>query len=139
MAEDVSGGRRSIDGMNGNNDVCTEFFDTYIRALLDRDASAISDHYAVPAQIEFPGQRIAVTDGSQTAEFFAGAFEQYEAVTDIDVTVDVVAETGHSIWADVAWDYHGGAPDERNMYQLVRTGDGWKIGVLTPLTLEGRG
>ncbi|UZD62502.1 hypothetical protein [Brevibacterium sp. JSBI002] len=24
-------------------------------------------------------------------------------------------------------------PDERNMYQLVRTDEGWKIAVLTPL------
>lgn len=39
----------------------------------------------------------------------------------------------HSIWVDVTWTYHGGAPDERNMYQLVRTDEGWKIAVLTPL------
>src|SRR5699024_151749 len=47
----------------------------------------------------------------------------------------VIASTEHSIWADVTWRYHGGAPDERNMYQLVQTDDGWKIAVLTPLTL----
>lgn len=45
----------------------------------------------------------------------------------------VVASTGHSIWADVSWDHHGGALDEHNMYQLVRTVKGWKIAVLTPL------
>lgn len=125
--------------MDGNNDVCAEFFDTYTRAPLDRDAAAIADHYAVPAQIEFPGQRLAVTDERQTVEFFAGAFGQYEKVTDIDVAINVVAETGHSIWADVTWDYHGDAPGERNMYQLVLTGNEWKIGVLTPLTLAGEG
>lgn len=125
--------------MDGNNDVCTEFFDTYRRALLGRDAAAIAAQYAVPAQIEFPGQRIAVTDGRQTVEFFAGAFGQYEEVTDADCAVDVVAETAHSIWADVTWNYHGGAPAERNMYQLVLTGNEWKIGVLTPLTLAAEG
>lgn len=46
------------------------------------------------------------------------------------------ASTGHSIWADVTWKYQGGAPDERNMYQLVRTDAGWKIAVLTPLELR---
>ncbi|SMX73077.1 hypothetical protein BANT918_00843 [Brevibacterium antiquum CNRZ 918] len=131
----MSGLRAILEGMDENNDVHTEFFGTYTRALIDRDAAAIADHYAVPAQIEFPGQRIAVTDTSQTKVFFAGAFGQYEGVTDIDAAVEVVASTGHSIWADVTWRYHGGAPDERNMYQLVRTKGGWKVAVLTPMTL----
>lgn len=131
--------RAILGRMNENNDVHTEFFDTYARALIDRVAAAIADHYAVPALIEFPGQRISVTDAGQTESFFAGAFGQYEAVTEVDTAVSVVASTGHSIWADVTWRYHGGAPDERNMYQLVQTDDGWKIAVLTPLTLaEGR-
>lgn len=39
----------------------------------------------------------------------------------------------HSIWADVTWTYHGGAPDERNMNQLVRTDEGGKTAVPTPL------
>ena len=47
--------------------------------------------------------------------------------------MEVVAATGHSIWADVSWHHHGGAPDERSMYQLVRNGDKWTIAVLTPL------
>lgn len=113
--------------------IAREFFDAYTRALLDRDAGAVAGHYAVPALIEFPEQAIAVTDAGQTEDFFAGAFGQYENVSAADATVDVVAATGHSIWADVTWDHHGGAPDERNMYQLVRSGDGWKIAVLTPL------
>src|SRR5699024_8503578 len=175
----VSGLRAILNRMNENNDVHTEFFDTYTRALIDRDAAAIADHYAVsaliefpglriwvpdviqtarvfvtspralidldaaaiadhyavPALIEFPGQRISVTDASQTESFFAGAFDQYEAVTEVDAAVSAIASTGHSIWADVTWRYHGRAPDERNMYQLVQTDDGWKIAVLTPLTL----
>src|SRR5699024_6068026 len=131
----VSGLRATLGRMNENNDVHTEFFDTYTRALIDRDAAAIADHYAVPALIEFPGQRISVTDASQTESFFAGAFDQYEAVTEVDAAVSAIASTGHSIWADVTWRYRGRAPDERNMYQLVQTDDGWKIAVLTPLTL----
>lgn len=121
--------------MDENSEVHTQFFDAYTRALLDRDAAAIADHYAVPALIEFPGQRILVTDAEQTKSFFESAFEQYEKVTDVDVVATVAASTGHSIWADVTWKYQGGAPDERNMYQLVCTDAGWKIAVLTPLEL----
>ena len=111
-----------------------QFFTTYTRALLDRDAQAIADHYAVPALIAFPGQVLTVSDRAQTAAFFASAFAQYEGVTDASAAIDVVAETGHSIWADVTWSYEGPAEGERNMYQLLRDADGnWRIGVLTPL------
>ncbi|MGK5683110.1 hypothetical protein [Actinoplanes sp. URMC 104] len=113
--------------------VAREFFDTYTRALLERDPSAIADHYAVPALIEFPDQAVAVSDAAQTKEFFAGAFGQYEGVTRADATIAVVAETGHSVWADVTWSYDADVPGERNLYQLVRTGAGWRIAVLTPL------
>ena len=121
--------------MNENNEVHTQFFDTYTRALIDRDASAIADHYAVPALIEFPGQRILVTEAAQTESFFANAFGQYSGVTEVNADVTVAASSEHSIWADLTWKYQGGAPDERNMYQLVRTDAGWKIAVLTPLEL----
>ncbi|WP_173154725.1 hypothetical protein [Brevibacterium permense] len=121
--------------MDEDKEVHTQFFDAYTRALIDRDAVAIADHYAVPALIEFPGQRILVTEAPQTESFFASAFGQYSGVTEVDVHVTVAASTEHSIWADVSWKYQGGAPDERNMYQLVRTEDGWKIAVLTPLEL----
>ncbi|MGO1290073.1 MAG: hypothetical protein ACTMH0_02150 [Brevibacterium linens] len=50
-----------------------------------------------------------------------------------DTAVEVAASTAHSIWVDVTWTYHGGAPDERNMNQLVRTDEGGKIAVPTPL------
>ncbi|WP_025777494.1 nuclear transport factor 2 family protein [Brevibacterium sp. VCM10] len=119
--------------MNENNEVHTQFFDSYTRALIDREAAAIAEHYAVPALIEFPGQRILVTDAGQTRDFFAQAVGQYDGVTEVDTAVEVAASTAHSIWVDVTWTYHGGAPDERNMYQLVRTDEGWKIAVLTPL------
>lgn len=121
--------------MDENNEVHTEFFATYTRALLDRDAATIAAHYTVPALIEFPGQRILVTDSRQTEDFFTGAFGQYAEVTQADADIKVAAQTDHSIWADVTWHYHGGAPDERNMYQLVITEEGWKIAVLTPLAL----
>lgn len=123
---------RNVEFMSAYN-IAREFFDGYTRALLDRDAKAISDFYAVPALIEFPEQAIAVSDANQTEEFFAGAFDQYEGVTTTEAIVEVVAATSHSIWADVTWDHHSGAPNERNMYQLIRTGDDWKISVLTPL------
>ncbi|SDR77906.1 SnoaL-like domain-containing protein [Brevibacterium siliguriense] len=135
MTFPTSGARSSICGRNENKEVHRQFVDAYTRALIDRDASAIADHYAVPALIEFPGQWILVTDAAQTESFFASAFEQYSDVTEVDADVTVTAATGHSIWADVTWRFRGGAPDERNMYQLVSTEDGWKIAVLTPVEL----
>lgn len=116
------------------NETTQEFFNGYTRALLDRDAAAIAGHYAVPALIAFPDQAIAVTDAAQTVQFFEGAAAQYDGVSEATAAVDVVAETGHSIWADVTWSYDGN-PAERNMYQLVRSAGSWKVAVLTPLEL----
>lgn len=116
-----------------DNTIAASFFDTYTRALLDRDAKTIAEHYAVPALIEFPDQPVPVSDTSQTEQFFTGAFGQYEGVSTARATIEVIAETGHSIWADVTWTYAAGAPVEHNLYQLVRTPAGWKIAVLTPL------
>lgn len=76
-----------------------------------------------------------MSDAHQTEAFFASAFSQYEGVAAAEATVEVIAATSHSIWADVTWNYHDGAPNERNMYQLVRSDidAGWQIAVLTPL------
>lgn len=114
--------------------IAREFFDTYARALLDRNAKAIADHYAVPALIVAPGQLIAVSHAFQTEEFFASTFGQYEGISEVSPAVDVVATTRHSLWVDVTWTYDGTAA-ERNMYQLVQIEDVWTIAVLTPLDL----
>src|SRR5699024_2100521 len=135
----VSVPRATLGRMNENNDVHTEFFDTYARALIDRAAAAIADHYAAPAIIEFPGRRISGPVAGPTESVLGRAGRQDDAVTGVDTGVSVIPPTGQSIRGDVTWRYHGGAPDERNMYQLVQTDDGWKIAVLTPLTVaEGR-
>ena len=116
-----------------NSTIAQQFFDSYTRALLDRDAKAIAEHYAVPALIEFPDHPIAVSEASQTEQFFSGAFGQYDGVSTTHATIKVVAETGHSIWADVTWTHDAGVPSERLLYQLVRSGSDWRIAVLTPL------
>ena len=128
----LSGLVRNVEDMT-HNAVAEQFFNSYTRALLDRNAEAIAEHYAVPALIEFPDHPIAVSDASQTEQFFSGAFGQYEAVSTTHATIKVVAETGHSIWADVTWTHDAGAPSERFLYQLVRSGSDWRIAVLTPL------
>ena len=68
---------RSVEDMT-HNAIAEQFFDSYTRALLDRDAETIAEHYAVPALIEFPEHPIAVSSASQTKQFFAEAFGQYE-------------------------------------------------------------
>lgn len=114
--------------------IATEFFHTYARALLARNAKAIADHYVVPALIAAPGQLMAVSDPTQTEEFFASAFGQYEGISEVSPAVKVIATTRHSLWVDVTWAYDGTAA-ERNMYQLVQVDDNWGIAVLTPLDL----
>ena len=110
----------------------TEFVDRYREALMARDERQVARLYAVPGLILFPGQAIAVSDEQQTEQFFAAAWDQYEGVTDTHTDVTVVAEAPGSIWVDVTWN-HVGAPPERLMYQLVDSGETWKIAVLTPL------
>ncbi|BDI23690.1 DUF4440 domain-containing protein [Herbiconiux sp. L3-i23] len=114
------------------DDVVSEFFRRYGDALLARDEAAVAELYAVPALILFPGQSIAVTDRTQTEQFFASAWGQYEGVDETTNTIDVVASGEHSIWADVTW-FSGGRARERFVYQLVGDAGEWKIGVLTPI------
>lgn len=127
----VSGLLASVATMS-ENDTVNAFFEQYSNALLKRDQRAVADLYAVPALILFPGQSIPVSDSTQTEQFFAAAWEQYDGVTATSTEIAIVAETGHSIWADVTWRHDNGST-ERLMYQLVDTGEGWKIAVLTPL------
>ena len=103
------------------------------RTTIMQVAQAIAEHYAVPALIEFPDHPIAVSEASQTEQFFSGAFGQYDGVSTTHATIRIVAETGHSIWADVTWTHDAGVPSERLLYQLVRSGSDWRIAVLTPL------
>lgn len=110
-----------------------EFFNRYARALLDRDERAVAARYAVPGLILFPGSSIVVTDTEQTERFFASSWEQYAGVTEAAADVRVLAETTHSVWAEVTWRYDG-EPRERFVYQLVQGERGWQIAVLTPLT-----
>ena len=115
----LSGLVRNVEDMT-HNAVAEQFFNSYTRALLDRNAGAIAEHYAVPALIEFPEHPIAVSSASQTEQFFAGAFSQYEGVTTTHAAVKVVASTGHSIWVDVTWTHSPSRQEERFLYQLVR-------------------
>ncbi|WP_240694651.1 hypothetical protein [Cryobacterium sp. SO1] len=77
--------------------VAHDFFDTYARALVARDANAVSRLYATPALILFPGQSIAVSEPSQTAEFFLQAWEQYDGIKHTATDINVVAQTRHSV------------------------------------------
>lgn len=110
------------------------FFDRYQAALLDRDAARISEMYAVPGLVLFPGTSVAVTDRSETEQFFRASFGQYDGVTAVDHQLTIIAETSHSVWADVTWSY-GGRPRERFCYQLVGADDP-QIAVLTLIDLD---
>lgn len=109
-----------------------EFFDRYADALLARDERAVAAMYAIPSLIVFPGNRVAVAQQSQTEEFFASAWTQYEGVDEVEHEVSIMGLAPHSIWADVTWTYDG-RPQERFCYQLVGEPSHYQIAVLTPM------
>jgi hypothetical protein len=78
-----------------------DFFDHYAAALLARDARAVSELYAVPSLILFPGNSIPVTSREQTEQFFAASWVQYEGVETVEKRVRILAEAPWSVWADV--------------------------------------
>lgn len=118
--------------MTDTNDKADRFFERYAAALLARDAKAIAGMYAVPSLILFPGKSIPVSDATQTEEFFASSWGQYDGVDAVDKQVVVMGEAPSSLWADVTWSYDG-QPRERFCYQLVEGSDGYQIAVLTPM------
>jgi hypothetical protein len=114
------------------NEEVNEFFRRYASALLARDTKAIARMHAVPSLILFPGKSITVGDVKQTNAFFASSWGQYEGVDAVDNEIVVMAEAPGSIWADVSWSY-GGRPRERFCYQPVKTTEGYRIAVHTPM------
>jgi ketosteroid isomerase-like protein len=123
---------RIVSAMTDTSDKAHQFFERYAAALLARDEKAIAGMYAVPSLILFPGRSIPVSDASQTEEFFAASWNQYDGVDAVDKQIVVMGEAPGSIWADVTWSYDG-QPRERFCYQLVEGTDGYQIAVLTPM------
>lgn len=109
-----------------------EFFERYAAALLARDAAAVAQLYAVPGLILFPDTSIPVSNPSQTEQFFASAWEQYEGIDAASREIVIMGEAPSSVWADVTWQY-GGEAGERFCYQLIATPTGYQIAVLTPM------
>ena len=118
--------------MTDTSDTVQEFFDRYAAALLRRDEKVIATMYAVPGLIVFPGQLIAVSDASQTEEFFASTWSQYDEVDAADPQILTMGEAPGTVWADVTW-FYGGRAQERFCYQLVAGPQGYRIAVLTPM------
>jgi hypothetical protein len=97
--------------MTSTTSRATEFFDGYRTVLLTRDAKAVAHLYAVPSLILFPGQSIPMTNLDQTEQFFGASWGQYDGTDAIDSSIRILAETSHSVWAEVTWTYNG-APRE---------------------------
>lgn len=112
-----------------------DFFTAYKNALLTRDAEAVAELYAVPGLIVFPGNSVVVSEAQQTAEFFAGAWGQYDGIDEIEAATTIIATAPASTWVDVTWTY-GGAARERFCYQLVPNANGFQIAVLTPMAID---
>lgn len=74
----MSGLVRIVSAMTKSTDKAHQFFERYAAALLARDEKAVARMYAVPSLILFPGTSIPVSDASQTEEFFAASWSQYD-------------------------------------------------------------
>lgn len=118
--------------MSESKEESNQFFERYASALLARDAEAISEMYAIPSLILFPGESILVSDAKQTEEFFASSWGQYDGVDAVQKQIIIMGEAPGSLWADVTWSYSG-HPDERFCYQLIEGAKGYQIAVLTPM------
>ena len=118
--------------MTDDRATADEFFNRYAAALLARDEKAIASMYATPSLILFPGLSIPVSETSQTEDFFAASWSQYEGVDAIDKQIVIMGVAPGSLWVDVTWSYDGKAR-ERFCYQLVAAPDGYRIAVLTPM------
>jgi hypothetical protein len=128
----VTGLTPTVRFMTDTSDTVEEFFDRYAAALVRRDEKVIATMYAVPALIVFPGHLIAVSDVSQTEEFFASTWSQYDGVDAADPQILIMGEAPGTVWADVTW-FYGGRAQERFCYQLVAGAQGYRIAVLTPM------
>ena len=118
--------------MTDTTEQVEEFFERYAAALLARDAAAVAQLYAVPGLILFPDISIPVTDPSQTEQFFASAWQQYEGIDAASREIVIMGEAPNSVWADVTWRY-GGEAGERFCYQLIAAPAGYQIAVLRPM------
>jgi hypothetical protein len=87
--------------MTDTTEQVDEFFERYLAALLARDAAAVARLYAVPGLILFPDTSIPVTDRSQTEQFFASAWQQYEGIDAASREIVIMGKAPHSVWADV--------------------------------------
>lgn len=125
----------NVGTMTTTHDAISDFFTAYTKALLARDAQAVAAMYTVPSLIVSPGHSIAVSDEQQTADFFTGAWGQYDGVNEIVAETTVIAQAPGSVWVDVAFTY-GGAARERFCYQLVPNKSAYQIAVLTPMTVD---
>mgnify|MGYP003453365324 CR=1 FL=1 len=116
------------------HETAKDLFDRYTEALLGGDVAAVARFYAVPALIERPEQRLALSSAEEVASFIVASASAYAGVRDLRHEMDVAAATEHSVWADVTWHFTG-RPPERDMYQLVLVKGEWRIAVMTPLAL----
>jgi hypothetical protein len=83
--------------MTDIRDQVEEFFERYAAALLARDAAAVAQLYAVPGLILFPDTSIPVSNRSQTEQFFASAWEQYEGIDAASREIVVMGEAPSSV------------------------------------------
>ncbi len=113
---------------------------TYAAALSAIDVDTLADCYHYPSLAVTRLGCQAILEPQQTRDFFAANGRRYHDQGIVAVRITNLRPSYHAdgLWVGLAdlqnLDAAGNPVSvEHNAYQLVRTADGWKIAVTTPL------
>jgi len=117
-----------------------EFFDHYAAALSAIDLDALARCYHYPSLAVSRSGSLAITDPGMTRDFFAANGPRYHerGIRSVSISGLEPAYDEDGLWVGLAVLHNRDAEGrevgvEHNAYQLVRTADGWRIAVTTPL------
>lgn len=117
-----------------------EFFDHYANALSSIDLDALADCYHYPSLAVTRMGCQAITDPEQTRQFFQANGQQYydQGIVAVQIVGLQPGYDERGLWIGQAElqnldDSGRQVGVEHNAYQLVKTVQGWRIAVTTPL------
>lgn len=113
------------------------FFETYGKALTDRDIGAIAACWSVPSLVLGPDGAIPVADRSEVEAFFSQSLGQYDGVATAKARLVGKSELLPGVFAcDVQWDHLNAAGEtvgaETGYYIVRSSGSNPAIEVYSP-------
>ncbi|KAK0351551.1 hypothetical protein LTR94_024498 [Friedmanniomyces endolithicus] len=114
-----------------------DFFDSYGRALAQRNISSIARHWAVPSLVLGPDGSIAVSATAEVEAFFEQSIAQYDGISEARATIGGTTELSPGLTAcEIRWDHLDGdgkvIGGENGYYILRQRGATGTIEVYSP-------